>query len=137
MKNLLFVFLIVFIGTMSFAQSDLSFQQRQFKSSLPEQFIIESDPDNPYQGTWLWLEKASIFGDAIVVIEGTTATLYSARMELLGKRWRGGETFFHNIDTSPEWVLSEDKNTLQRMEITYNSDNSVRSSRTYRTYVRY
>jgi len=140
MKKLFFISLFVIVGTIFFpyyasAQTkSKSLQQKLFKSSLPERFIVEPDPDNPFQGTWFYLVNPREYGRSIFVIEGTTAKTYT--IESATKGWVEGTTYY-NVDTNPEFRLSEDKNILQQMIITYGPDNSVKSSKLSSTYERY
>jgi hypothetical protein len=76
MKNKkLFVILVLVIGTMSLLCG--------CSTTPPANLIIEPDPDNPIQGTWV----ALISDRVILVVEGTNWTQY-ARYGTLGAEWR-------------------------------------------------
>jgi hypothetical protein len=137
MKKILFISLIIVVGTVFYpnrVNAQTKALQNLFKASLPKEFIVEPDPDNPYQGTWLHLVKPREYGRTVIAIVGTTATIHIIESGLKG--WSERETFY-DIDKNPEFRLSEDKNTLQRMIITYGPDNNVRSSKLDSTFERY
>ena len=135
--KIIFAVLVLLIGTIflpDHANAQTRALQNLYKASLPEEYIVESDSDNPYQGTWLHLVRAREYGRTVIVIKGTTAKFYHLGSGLRG--WSEGDTFY-SVDTNPEFNLSDDKNTLQLMIITYGPDNSIRSSKLDSTFERY
>jgi hypothetical protein len=70
-----FVILVLIIGTMSLLCT--------CSTTAPAHLIIQPDPDNPFQGTWV----ALVNDGYILVVEGTNWTQY-ARILTLGVEWR-------------------------------------------------
>jgi hypothetical protein len=68
-KSILFIlFGLIFVLTLS-------------ALSIPKQYIVEPDPDNPLQGTWI-----SVDGHFMQVIEGMNGTYYTLVKGLLSYR---------------------------------------------------
>ena len=74
MKKVTFVFVLLFVFSGLFVYA---------KPKLPAKLIVQPDPDNPFQGTWI----ALISDRVILVVEGTEWTQYNL-VGMIGAEWR-------------------------------------------------
>ena len=82
-------------------------------AQVREQYIVEPDPKNPYQGTWLSVGKQNM----MYVIKGMEATGYVSIQYILGTPAVWSLTATYAIDNT--WILSENNNKLNAGGIIY------------------
>jgi hypothetical protein len=77
---------------------------------IQEKYIVESDPNNPYQGSWIYITDIGSLGRGMLVINGYNAISYSLKDAISG--WVEGVHYIVNPDSPTEWRLSDDKQIL-------------------------
>jgi hypothetical protein len=111
---ILFVVLILFTGIMLFTGC----------SSVPKvqgQYLVQPDPNYPYQGTWVRMANGRAT-DRILVVNRNEGTNYVVEQKLIFfQAYREtGKVIFDEASLSSgsivSWRLNEDKNTLYSME---------------------
>jgi len=122
MKKMLFVFFILIVCTIFLGCVSTVVNTVLTNPAPPAEYIVEADPNNPYQGTWLQLAPSGplyVGGrhQYLIVIEGNIATTYLFEPGTFGSG-RG----WNRISVSPvndNYWISDDGNILTVNNISY------------------
>jgi hypothetical protein len=105
MKKTNIVSLVLLFGTMSLIIGCAT------TPLIPERYIVQPDPDNPYQGTWYYMTSPTQYGNGVLVVQGMRATYYYTEKYL----WTEGTTYIIDANLD-EWRLDDGGDTLFHMD---------------------
>ena len=109
--TLLFVVVILFTRIMSFTGCSTT-------PKIHQNYMVEYDSQNPYNGTWLWIKinsiEKAVKTDRLLIINGDEGAYYYPETKMIFfQSMRKGDSVIINEGFKQRWVLSDNDNTLR------------------------